>query len=112
MRRPAYCYIGSVGRPVERVEQIVYLMKENDKRNKLINILNSGIEPPIIIFVNQKKVSLFSIFVYIYLSSFLLIYISFFLSIHLSCYPSLAVNQKKLSLSVQDIFFFNFSFEV
>ena len=32
------------------------MMKENDKRNKLINILNSGIEPPIIIFVNQKKV--------------------------------------------------------
>jgi len=55
MRRPAYCYIGSVGRPTERVEQVVYMMKENDKRNKLINILNSGIEPPIIIFVNQKK---------------------------------------------------------
>ena len=30
-------------------------MKENDKRNKLISILNSGIDPPIIIFVNQKK---------------------------------------------------------
>merc|ERR1712142_100281 len=55
LRRPAYCYIGSVGRPVERVEQVVYMMKENDKRNKLISILNSGIEPPIIIFVNQKK---------------------------------------------------------
>eukprot|EP00088_Acartia_fossae_P034854 TRINITY_DN3582_c0_g1_i2.p1 TRINITY_DN3582_c0_g1~~TRINITY_DN3582_c0_g1_i2.p1 ORF type:complete len:831 (-),score=239.68 TRINITY_DN3582_c0_g1_i2:433-2880(-) len=55
MRRPAYCYIGSIGRPTERVEQVVYMMKENDKRNKLISILNSGIEPPIIIFVNQKK---------------------------------------------------------
>ncbi len=33
-------YIGSIGRPVERVEQNVYLMKENDKRNKLIEILN------------------------------------------------------------------------
>ena len=31
-------------------------MNENDKRNKLISILNSGIDPPIIIFVNQKKV--------------------------------------------------------
>ena len=30
-------------------------MKENDKRNKLVSILNAGIEPPIIIFVNQKK---------------------------------------------------------
>merc|ERR1719391_1402157 len=55
LRRPAYCYIGSLGRPVEKVEQVVYMMKENDKRNKLISILNSGIDPPIIIFVNQKK---------------------------------------------------------
>jgi len=55
LRRPAIVYIGSAGKPTERVEQIVYLMKENDKRNKLIHILNEGIEPPIIIFVNQKK---------------------------------------------------------
>ncbi len=55
LRRPAVVYIGSAGKPTERVEQIVYFMKENDKRNKLINILNEGIEPPIIIFVNQKK---------------------------------------------------------
>ncbi len=55
LRRPAVVYIGSAGKPTERVEQIVYLMKENDKRNKLIEILNHGIEPPIIIFVNQKK---------------------------------------------------------
>merc|ERR1719266_1165021 len=54
LRRPAVVYIGSVGRPVERVEQTVYMMKENDKRNKLISILNQGIDPPIIIFVNQK----------------------------------------------------------
>ena len=31
------------------------MCKENEKRNKLISILNSGIDPPIIIFVNQKK---------------------------------------------------------
>ena len=31
------------------------MCKENDKRNKLIQILNAGIDPPIIIFVNQKK---------------------------------------------------------
>jgi len=55
LRRPAVVYIGSIGRPVERTEQVVHLMKENDKRNKLINILNSGIDPPILIFVNQKK---------------------------------------------------------
>lgn len=55
LRRPAIVYIGSVGRPTEKIEQVVHLMKENDKRNKLIQILNAGIEPPIIIFVNQKK---------------------------------------------------------
>ena len=55
LRRPAVVYIGSAGKPTERVEQTVYLMKENDKRNRLIKILNEGIEPPIIIFVNQKK---------------------------------------------------------
>merc|ERR1719323_2277188 len=30
-------------------------MKENDKRNKLMEVLKEGIHPPIIIFVNQKK---------------------------------------------------------
>ena len=35
--------------------KVVYMCKENDKRNKLIEILNAGIDPPIIIFVNQKK---------------------------------------------------------
>ena len=35
--------------------QVVHMCKENEKRNKLISILNSGIDPPIIIFVNQKK---------------------------------------------------------
>merc|ERR1712223_1131849 len=55
LRRPAVVYIGSIGRPVERVEQRVHVIKENDKRNKLIQILNQGVDPPIIIFVNQKK---------------------------------------------------------
>ncbi|GAB6030482.1 DEAD (Asp-Glu-Ala-Asp) box polypeptide 23 [Chamberlinius hualienensis] len=55
LRRPAVVYIGSAGKPTERVEQIVYLLNENDKRKKLMEILLRGIEPPIIIFVNQKK---------------------------------------------------------
>lgn len=55
LRRPATVYIGSVGKPTERTEQIVYMMGENDKRKKLIEILSRGIEPPVIIFVNQKK---------------------------------------------------------
>lgn len=55
LRRPATVYIGSIGKPTERTEQIVYLMGENDKRKKLVEILSKGFEPPIMIFVNQKK---------------------------------------------------------
>ena len=55
LRRPAFVYIGSAGKPTERTEQIVYLVTENEKRKKLMSILESGIEPPVIIFVNQKK---------------------------------------------------------
>ena len=32
LRRPAIVYIGSAGKPIERVSQIVYLLKENEKR--------------------------------------------------------------------------------
>ena len=55
LRRPAYVYIGSVGKPVERVEQVVYLVSEQEKRKKLLSILQCGITPPVLIFVNQKK---------------------------------------------------------
>ena len=55
LRRPASVYIGSVGKPTERVEQIIIMCSENDKRNKLLDILDRTFEPPIIIFVNQKK---------------------------------------------------------
>ena len=44
---PLVVHIGTVGRPVERTEQAVHVCKENDKRNKLIDILNTGINPPI-----------------------------------------------------------------
>lgn len=55
LRRPAVVYIGSAGKPTERVEQIIYMVSESEKRKKLLSILEAGIEPPIIIFVNQKK---------------------------------------------------------
>nr|XP_018905630.1 PREDICTED: probable ATP-dependent RNA helicase DDX23 [Bemisia tabaci] len=55
LRRPAVVYIGSIGKPTERTEQIVYLVTESDKRKKLMEILQRGVEPPVIIFVNQKK---------------------------------------------------------
>jgi len=55
LRRPAIVYIGSVGKPAERTEQIIKMTDENGKRKLLVQILESGIEPPILIFVNQKK---------------------------------------------------------
>lgn len=55
LRRPAVVYIGSAGRPTERTEQIIHIVTSNMKRKKLLSILEEGIEPPIIIFVNQKK---------------------------------------------------------
>lgn len=55
LRRPAVVYIGSIGKPTERVEQIVHIVGENDKRRKLMEYLSKGVDPPIIIFVNQKK---------------------------------------------------------
>ena len=45
----------SPGKPTENVEQQVLMVSEGDKRKKLISLLSSGIDPPIIIFVNQKK---------------------------------------------------------
>ena len=33
----------------------MYIVSENDKRKKLLKLLSSGIDPPIMIFVNQKK---------------------------------------------------------
>lgn len=55
LRRPAVVYIGSIGKPTERTEQVVYIMNENEKRKKLVEILSAGVTPPVIIFVNQKK---------------------------------------------------------
>jgi len=55
LRRPAYVYIGAIGKPVERVEQVVYMVGENEKRKRLLDILKRGITPPVLIFVNQKK---------------------------------------------------------
>ncbi|XP_076326667.1 putative ATP-dependent RNA helicase DDX23 [Tachypleus tridentatus] len=55
LRRPAVVYIGSAGKPTERTEQIVYMVTEAQKRKKLLEILGKGVEPPVIIFVNQKK---------------------------------------------------------
>ena len=56
LRRPATVLIGSAGKPVDRVEQRVYMISENEKGNRLMKILNDkDFVPPVLIFVNQKK---------------------------------------------------------
>ncbi|XP_028399204.1 probable ATP-dependent RNA helicase DDX23 [Dendronephthya gigantea] len=56
LRRAAVVYIGSFGKPTERVVQIVHMMTEPQKRKKLLEILSRGdMQPPIMVFVNQKK---------------------------------------------------------
>jgi ATP-dependent RNA helicase DDX23/PRP28 len=55
LRRPAVVTIGVAGQAVETVEQRVEMMAEDRKKDRLIKILNSGWEPPIIVFVNAKK---------------------------------------------------------
>ena len=55
LRRPAIVYIGSAGKPIERVTQVVHILKENEKKKKLQSILQEGYTNPIIVFVNQKK---------------------------------------------------------
>uniref|UniRef100_A0AC34QDQ4 RNA helicase n=1 Tax=Panagrolaimus sp. JU765 TaxID=591449 RepID=A0AC34QDQ4_9BILA len=55
LRRPAVVNIGTVGKPTERVEQVVYMITEERKRKMLLQVLEENPHPPIIIFVNQKK---------------------------------------------------------
>lgn len=55
LRRPSVIYIGSAGKPIDKVEQHVAICSEKEKRNKLLQILERNKTPPIIIFVNKKK---------------------------------------------------------
>ncbi|RKP40186.1 P-loop containing nucleoside triphosphate hydrolase protein [Dimargaris cristalligena] len=58
LRRPAVVTIGTAGQAVETVEQRVEMINdETRKRQRLLDILRRGIEPPIIVFVNQKKIA-------------------------------------------------------
>ncbi|GAA6011281.1 hypothetical protein JCM10207_008286 [Rhodosporidiobolus poonsookiae] len=57
LRRPAVVTIGVAGQAVDTVDQRVEMINSEDKKkNRLIEILNNGgFEPPMIVFVNQKK---------------------------------------------------------
>ncbi|KAJ3062265.1 DEAD (Asp-Glu-Ala-Asp) box polypeptide 23, partial [Quaeritorhiza haematococci] len=56
LRRPAVVTIGQAGQAVEKIEQRVeFIGDENRKKQRLLEILGGKFEPPIIVFVNQKK---------------------------------------------------------
>ncbi|KAH9966727.1 P-loop containing nucleoside triphosphate hydrolase protein [Russula dissimulans] len=57
LKRPAVITIGEAGRAVDTVEQRVeFVIGEEKKKQRLLEILNSGqYQAPIIVFVNQKK---------------------------------------------------------
>lgn len=57
LRRPAIVTIGVAGQAVDTVDQRVEFISGDDKKKKrLIEILNTGgFDPPMIVFVNQKK---------------------------------------------------------
>jgi len=56
LRRPAYIYIGELGRAADKiVQKVVFCNTENDKKRHLQSLLESGPAPPIIVFVNRKK---------------------------------------------------------
>ncbi|KAK0531318.1 mRNA splicing protein prp28 [Tilletia horrida] len=57
LRRPATITIGDANQAVGTVEQRVEFIAggEDKKKARLLSILSSGFQPPIIVFVNQKK---------------------------------------------------------
>ncbi|PWN52001.1 DEAD-domain-containing protein [Violaceomyces palustris] len=58
LRRPATITIGEANQAVGTVEQRVeFINSDEKKKSRLLQILNSGFEPPIIVFVNQKKMA-------------------------------------------------------
>ncbi|KAJ3149773.1 DEAD (Asp-Glu-Ala-Asp) box polypeptide 23 [Geranomyces variabilis] len=56
LRRPAVVTIGTAGQVVDTIEQkIENISDENKKKQRLLELLGSHYDPPIIIFVNSKK---------------------------------------------------------
>ncbi|CAG8630843.1 11473_t:CDS:10 [Dentiscutata erythropus] len=56
LRRPAVVTVGTAGQAVDTVEQRVEMINdEGRKKARLLELLQGSFDPPIIIFVNQKK---------------------------------------------------------
>jgi ATP-dependent RNA helicase DDX23/PRP28 len=56
LRRPAVVTIGTAGQAVDRIEQRVELINDdNKKKHRLFSLLGGEFRPPIIVFVNQRR---------------------------------------------------------
>ena len=55
LRQPAYVYIGDNSSSKENITQNIVVLKENQKKDKLMDLLQNGPPPPIIVFCNGKK---------------------------------------------------------
>lgn len=55
LRRPVKILVGTKGKAVETVEQIIEMVSEDRKRSKLLSLLSQGWAAPMIVFVNLKR---------------------------------------------------------
>jgi len=55
LRNPAYVYIGDQASTKDNITQNIEFLKENKKKDKLLDLLQNGPPPPIIVFCNGKK---------------------------------------------------------
>ena len=55
LRNPAFVYIGDQSSSKDNIAQSIVFLKENQKKEKLMELLTNGPPPPIIVFCNGKK---------------------------------------------------------
>ena len=55
LRQPAIVYIGDQSSSRDDIEQCVEVLKENAKYARLVQLLQSGPPPPVIVFCNEKR---------------------------------------------------------
>jgi len=55
LRQPAFVYVGDQSSSKANITQHVEMLKENKKKDKLLELLQNGPPPPIIIFCNGKR---------------------------------------------------------
>ena len=55
LRNPAYVYIGDQSSSKDNIRQDIIWLKENKKKDKIVELLQNGPPPPIMVFCNGKR---------------------------------------------------------